>query len=104
VTEQHREPSSGRLQTVAVWAEIAAAIAVVASLAFVGFQIRQATAETALDTRVAPGRRLPAPLRVEVMADPLGRSIWDSMTGSLVPGFVEYVDSVFAGSAPASTR
>jgi len=38
------------------------------------------------------------------MADPLGRSIWDSMSGSLVPGFVEYVDSVFAGSAPASTR
>jgi len=52
VREQHREPASGRLQTVAVWAEIAAAIAVVASLAFVGFQIRQATAETALDTRV----------------------------------------------------
>jgi hypothetical protein len=41
------------LQTFAVWAEIVAAIAFVLSLVFVGVQIRQSTAEAALNRRVA---------------------------------------------------
>jgi hypothetical protein len=44
---------SNRLQLFAIWAEIVAAIAVVFSLIFVGLQIRQGAAETALNTRTA---------------------------------------------------
>ena len=169
-------PLGTRLQTVAVWAEIAAAVSVVVSLVFVGFQIRQSTAQTALNTRVAEtaayqdlqaqlaqvttvqienpdlrrvmtrvgsGDRLEAagdeddrhvylafarlvirlgdlafyqrqtgliddarlvsmlaPLRIEVLSHPLGLSVWDSMSSSLVPGFVEYIEKTRVGSMP----
>ena len=172
--------SATRLQTVAVWAEIAAAISVVLSLVFVGLQIRQSTAETMLNTRIAQaaayqdlqsqlalvttvqienadlrramarvrgGDRLEmpgdaddlhvytayarlvirlgdlafyqrqtgliddarlasmlSPLRVDVLSNPLGRSIWEAMSGSLVPGFIEHVDSALLATLPPIER
>ncbi len=41
------------LTNFAVWAEIVAAVAVVVSLVFVGVQVRQSTAETVLNRRIA---------------------------------------------------
>lgn len=178
MSEQHEVPSATRLQTIAVWAEIVAAGAVVLSLLFVGFQIRQSAAETALNTRVAEaaayqdlqaqlalvttvqienpdlrrvmsrvsnGETLEAagdeddrhlylafsrliirlgdlafyqrqteliddarlasmlsPLRVEVLSSSFGRSIWDSMAGSLAPEFVDYVDRTLLAGVRAS--
>lgn len=169
-----------RLQTVAVWAEIAAAISVVVSLAFVGLQVRQSTAQTTLNTRVSEaaayqdlqaqlalvtimqiespdlrrvmsrvssGDRLDtpndgddrhlylafarlvirlgdlafhqrqtgliddarlasmlAPLRVEVLSNSLGRSIWVSMSEGLVPAFVEHVDTALIADPPPRDR
>jgi hypothetical protein len=169
MSEQREVPSESRMQRFAVWVELAAAVAVVVSLVFVGVQVRHSAAETALNARVAEvaayhdlqaqlatvttlqiehadlrrvmarvrkGETLDAasdeddiqlyvafarliirladlahyqrqagliddarltsmlaPLRVEVLRSPLGRSIWDSMEGSLVPGFVDYVNS-----------
>lgn len=45
-----------------------------------------------------------APLRVEVLGNPLGRSIWESMRPSLVPGFTDYVDRTLLGGSPGSER
>jgi len=45
--------TADRLRNLAIWAEIIASIAVVVSLMFVGLQIRQSVAETALNTRAA---------------------------------------------------
>jgi len=173
--DEARPSSTSKLHTAVVWAELAAAISVVVSLVFVGLQIRQGTAETALNTRVAeaaayqdlqaqlavvttvqienpdlreamsrvgagdqldaPGDEdarhiyvayarlvirlgdvafyqretgliddarlvsMLAPLRVDVLGTPLGRSVWESMRGSLVPGFVDYVDRTLGGGA-----
>jgi hypothetical protein len=176
VLEQHEGPSATRLHTFAIWAEIVAAVAVVVSLVFVGLQIRQGTAETALNTRVAEAaayqdlqaqltvittvqiehpelRRvlsrvhsgealdeddhrlylafarliirlgdlayyqrqtqliddarlasMLSPLRVEVLSNSLGRSIWESMAGSLVQGFVDYVDKTLLAEPPSDER
>lgn len=172
--------SGGRLQTFAVWAEIVAAVAVVVSLIFVGLQVRQSTAESVLNSRVAEAtayqdlqqqltvittmqienpdlRRVMArvskgetlsspadeddrrlylafdrlvirladlayeqhqaglvddarlvsmlsPLRVEVLGNPLGRSIWKSMESSLVPEFVDYVQRTLVTDSAAGER
>lgn len=178
--EQQGRATASRLLTFATWAEIVAAVAVVVSLVFVGVQVRQSTAETVLNRRVAEAsaylnlqqqlavvttvqienpdlRRVMsrvskgetlessddeddqrlylafarlvirladlayqqrqtgligderlvsmlAPLRVEVLSNPLGRSIWDSMGSSLVPEFVDYVEQTLLGGSGEGGR
>lgn len=165
--DEQEGASAERLHAFAVWAEIVAAAAVVVSLIFVGVQVRQSTAETVLNRRVAEAtayqslqeqlavvttmqienpdlrrvmfrvskgetldspadeddRRLYlaferlvirladlayqqrqaglldevrlvsmlSPFRVEVLGNPVGRSIWESMKSSLSPDFVDYI-------------
>ena len=164
------------LRTLAIWAEIIASIAVVVSLIFVGLQIRQSAAETALNTRAAeassyqnlqaqlgvatslqienpdlrrviarlsggdqldgPGDEddlhiylsfcrllirladlaysqyeagliteerlvsILAPLRIEVLGNALGLSIWNEMSPNLVVEFVRYIDSTQVPGSP----
>lgn len=168
MSAQPERPLDNRLRAFQVWAEVGASIAVVVSLVFVGLEVRQSTAQTVLNTRVAEAaayqdlqaqlalvttvqienpdlRRVMArvrngetletladeddrqlylaftrliirladlayyqrqteliddarlasmlsPLRVEVLSSPFGRSVWEDMTSSLVPGFVDYVE------------